>query len=143
MDSTSLERVFEPFFTTKQAGGGTGLGLSTVYGLVRQHNGHIHVSSEVGTGTTFEIYLPGLGGTVATPPISAEDPVLGGAETLLVAEDDDTVHEISKHILEEAGYTVLTASNGDEAFRVSSRHAVGSFAADIAAVSATGLGRSL
>ncbi|HBG06254.1 MAG: hypothetical protein A2075_03600 [Geobacteraceae bacterium GWC2_58_44] len=109
-----LERIFEPFFTTKSQGKGTGLGLSIVYGIVKQHNGHIKVYSEVGYGTTFRIYLP----LTHEPQINAEDtaPLFPrGTETILVAEDDDNVRRIVVDILEAYGYKTIVAVAGDDA----------------------------
>ena len=115
-----LPRIFEPFFTTKPMGKGTGLGLSTVYGIARQHEGWIEVQSEVGKGTTFQLFLP-----LADAPASATAPVNSGAaprahgtETILVVEDEETVRYCVTVILEMHGYTVITASNGQEALAV-------------------------
>jgi two-component system, cell cycle sensor histidine kinase and response regulator CckA len=123
MDEETLGKVFEPFFTTKCAGEGTGLGLSTVYGLINQHDGFVHVYSEVDKGTTFKIYLP-LAQRQA-PPVSSEikRPPPGGNETILLAEDDEMVRQLTESILERAGYTVLTANNGEEALAVFEEHA--------------------
>jgi len=110
----NLERIFEPFFTTKAQGKGTGLGLSIVYGIVRQHNGHIKVYSEVGYGTTFRIYLP----LTHEPQAHAEDTTQlfpRGTETILVAEDDDNVRKIVVDILEAYGYRTIVAVAGDDA----------------------------
>ena len=109
-----LERIFEPFFTTKAQGKGTGLGLSIVYGIVRQHNGHIKVYSEVGYGTTFRIYLP----LTHQPQPSAEQSAQlfpRGTETILVAEDDDNVRRIVVDILEAYGYKTIVAVSGEDA----------------------------
>lgn len=115
MDDETMDKIFEPFFTTKGVGKGTGLGLSIAYGIVKQHKGHLGVESEPERGATFSVYLP-LAGEKAE---SAEhvDPGLpsGGRETLLVAEDDAEVREFTRKILEEFGYRVLLASDGDEA----------------------------
>jgi two-component system cell cycle sensor histidine kinase/response regulator CckA len=114
MDRATVERVFEPFFTTKQAGKGTGLGLSTAYGVVKQHGGYIRVYSEPGRGTSFRIYLP-LAGPDAAPTEPEEAPPQGGTETVLLAEDDDSVRNGIRQILEEFGYTVIEASDGGQA----------------------------
>jgi PAS domain S-box-containing protein len=123
MDKETQAHLFEPFFTTKEVGKGTGLGLATIYGIVRQSDGHIWVYSEVGQGTTFKIHLPRLEETIQTetqPPPTTE--FQGGDETILVVEDAEMVSNLVKNILTESGYTVLTASNGAEALRVCQEH---------------------
>lgn len=104
-----LDQVFEPFFTTKPTGQGTGLGLSMVYGLVKQSNGHIKVYSEPGEGTTIRIYLPRTKEAEAVRPVTALGPVRGGTETILVVEDDDEVRATVVEMLSELGYRVLRA----------------------------------
>ncbi len=123
MDEETLGNVFEPFFTTKDVGEGTGLGLSTVYGLVKQHEGLVHVYSEVGKGTTFKIYLPLIERAAAAVGDKIEGPAPGGTETILLAEDDETLLKLTKAILEHAGYTVLAAIDGEEAQRLFEDHA--------------------
>jgi PAS domain S-box-containing protein len=121
MDAETRSRIFEPFFTTKAMGRGTGLGLSTVYGIVGQSGGAIEVESRVGQGTTFRILLPEVASPVeqsVTPPRESA----GGYETLLVAEDDETVRALLERVLVAAGYTVLTAATGDEALRLAKDH---------------------
>jgi len=118
MDPEAKEHLFEPFFTTKELGKGTGLGLATVYGIVRQHNGMIQVYSEVGSGTTFKIYLPIVERAASTVGAKVLRRPTGGTETILIAEDDPSVLKTATLILESAGYTVLTATNGREALRV-------------------------
>ena len=122
MDEETLANAFEPFFTTKAVGEGTGLGLSTVYGLVKQHDGMIHVYSEVGKGTTFKIYLPLIERSAACVGDKIEGSVPGGTETILLAEDDVTVRALSQAFLERAGYTVLTAADGEEAVLIFDAH---------------------
>ncbi len=123
MDQETLGKIFDPFFTTKGLGEGTGLGLSTVYGLVKQHSGLIHVYSEVEVGTTFKIYLPVTERRATVVGAKAEGPVVGGTETILLAEDDPAVRQLTRTILERAGYTVLAASDGEEALAVFEEHA--------------------
>src|SRR5436309_2998798 len=122
MDAATLERAFEPFFTTKPRGKGTGLGLATVYGIVRQSGGHVDVESTPGAGTTFRIYLPRVveaadqrvEGAVAAPA--------RGAETVLVVEDDAHVRLLARKVLEQAGYRVLVAAGGKEALAAAEAH---------------------
>jgi CheY-like chemotaxis protein len=107
--------VFEPFFTTKPEGAGTGLGLAVVFGIVKQHNGLINVDSTEGEGTVFSIYLPLVPAASITAPRKEGRTIVGGDETILVVEDNAQVLELARLILRGAGYTVLTASNGEEA----------------------------
>jgi len=117
MDEKTRQRIFEPFFTTKEVGKGTGLGLSMVYGIIKQHNGHISVQSEKGKGTAIKIYLP-LTEITATKEIreaggAAE--LKGGTETILLAEDEESVRTLAKTVLKEFGYEVIEAGDGQEA----------------------------
>jgi two-component system, cell cycle sensor histidine kinase and response regulator CckA len=119
MDAATLTRVFEPFFTTKPAGVGTGLGLSTVYGIVKQSNGTIWAYSEPGRGTTFKVYLPWTSVDVtATEFPRDETPVPTGTETILVVEDELPVRDLVFETLSELGYNVLTAKSGEEALAI-------------------------
>jgi PAS domain S-box-containing protein len=119
MDHETQQHIFEPFFTTKEVGKGTGLGLSTVYGIVKQSGGHISVDSEVGRGTTFNIYLPRV---VEESPAVEEIPTIKdfqkGTETVLLVEDEDMVRNLSREVLETNGYTVIEARDGVEALTV-------------------------
>ena len=119
MDSATKARIFEPFFTTKEPGHGTGLGLATVYGIVKQSGGYIWVYSEPGHGTTFKVYLPRVAGVaeLAEPAPSAAIHTRG-SETVLLVEDQEDVRRLARRVLEGRGYTVLAASNGDEALDV-------------------------
>jgi PAS domain S-box-containing protein len=122
IDEETQRRIFEPFFTTKGEGRGTGLGLSTAYGIVRQHNGMIRVSSVVGQGTTFEIYLPASTSIVEATPAVEETIPDGGTEVILLAEDYEIVRNLTVQVLEDAGYTVLAARDGEEAIRQYEEH---------------------
>jgi CheY-like chemotaxis protein len=115
MDAAIRARVFEPFFTTKAAGHGSGLGLATVYGIVKQSGGYIWVYSEVGQGTAFKIYLPEFTGTVAELPPAEVLVSPRGAETILVVEDEAAVRRMAARALSAQGYAVLEAENGAEA----------------------------
>jgi two-component system cell cycle sensor histidine kinase/response regulator CckA len=124
MDKATQARMFEPFFTTKEVGKGTGLGLATVFGIVRQSEGTIGVYSELGRGTVFKIYFPTAVGTVAprssTRP--SESRSLRGAETILVVEDDERVRLLACTILRKLGYHVLDAQSGGDAFLLCEQH---------------------
>ncbi len=118
MDRDVQARIFEPFFTTKPVGQGTGLGLSTVYGIVKQSDGFVWVYSETGLGTTFKIYLPRVG-TAHTPSLPADrtPATRGGAETILIVEDEDLVRTLASRSLRERGYRVIEAHQGTDALR--------------------------
>lgn len=119
MDAATLERIFEPFFTTKGVGKGTGLGLATVYGIVKQHRGWVEVTSQVGAGTTFKIFLPAAVSTAAvTEPVVEGDGVRGGHEQILVVEDEPALRELVTNVLRNYGYDVIEASHGKEALNV-------------------------
>jgi PAS domain S-box-containing protein len=116
MDAKTRSRIFEPFFTTKSLSEGTGLGLAISYGIIKQHDGYIKVYSEPGQGTEFNIYLP-VSESAITPDRKTTDsvPVRGGKETILVAEDDAAMRELSCRVLESFGYKVIPAQNGEDA----------------------------
>jgi two-component system, cell cycle sensor histidine kinase and response regulator CckA len=119
MDAATLDRIFEPFFTTKELGKGTGLGLATVYGIVKQHGGFVNVYSEPGQGTTFRVYLPASSGLPEPRrALRFNEKVAGGTETILVAEDHEALRELARHTLASHGYRVIFASNGLEALRL-------------------------
>ena len=119
MDAETRERVFEPFFTTKTKDRGTGLGLATVYGIVRQSEGAIEVESQPGEGTTFRIFLPRVEQDPhPTPRFDRVATELQGSETILVVEDEEAVRKLTARILESAGYRVLTAADGHQAIRI-------------------------
>ncbi len=125
MDAATRERIFEPFFTTKGTGKGTGLGLATVYGIVKQHNGFVQVESEPGHGSTFRIFLPVNENPTAgefRPPISDDTPVRGGIETILLADDHAGICEMAQSVLTAKGYRVLVAHDGEEAVEIFTAH---------------------
>jgi two-component system, cell cycle sensor histidine kinase and response regulator CckA len=114
--------IFEPFFTTKEPGEGTGLGLSTVYGIVKQSNGHITLYSEVGRGTTFRIYLPELDEAAQCAPLEAPQSLLRGTETVLLVEDEGSMRELTRECLARRGFVVLEAQDGMTALDIADRH---------------------
>ncbi len=116
------DKVFEPFFTTKEPGRGTGLGLATVYGIVRQSGGHIWLYSEPGVGTTFRIFLPRVDETPEVLPQPGISRMAGGSETILLVEDESGVRALVTEILESVGYTILACDTGEEAFLAAERH---------------------
>jgi two-component system, cell cycle sensor histidine kinase and response regulator CckA len=119
MNADTLARIFEPFFTTKEPGKGTGLGLATVDGIVKQSGGSIRVSSDPGKGTTFNIYFPRVEGEAeGIIPASTPDEALRGSETILLVEDDEMVRALAQAILERYGYTVLATRNVTDALRI-------------------------
>ena len=125
MDEATMVRIFEPFFTTKEAGKGTGLGLATVYGIVKQSGGHVAAYSEVGRGTTFKVYLPAVTGTVehGAGPAEESAPAARGTETVLLVEDNREVRGIGRRILLAQGYTVLEAGDAQAAITLAAQHA--------------------
>jgi len=124
MDAATRAQVFEPFFTTKEAGEGTGLGLATVYGIVRQHEGYVRVESAPGQGATFRAYLPRIAAEAldSAAPVE-EEAVPRGSETILLVDDEDTVRQVVQLTLEALGYVVLSAGHPDEAERLFHQHA--------------------
>jgi two-component system, cell cycle sensor histidine kinase and response regulator CckA len=123
MDRETQTRVFEPFFTTKPPGKGSGLGLSTVYGIVKQNNGYISLESEVGKGSSFKIYLPRVDELPAARDVSRPVSNIGGNETILLVEDDDALRSATRRILRGRGYTILEARHGGEALLLCERYA--------------------
>lgn len=124
MDAATQARIFEPFFTTKERGKGTGLGLATVYGIVKQSGGWIWVYSETGEGTTFKVYLPRVTAAAApAAPSPAPRASARGSETILVVEDDEMIRNLVQKVLMANGYTVLVADSGTDAERVAEAHA--------------------
>lgn len=115
MDMETQRQVFEPFFTTRATGEGTGLGLSTVYGIIKQHNGYILLYSEPGEGTTFKIYLPRVDKTHAAELLPPTPPTISGSETILFVEDEEVVRQVIKRMLTNMGYTVIPANGPEEA----------------------------
>jgi two-component system cell cycle sensor histidine kinase/response regulator CckA len=116
MDEETQKKIFDPFFTTKEVGKGTGLGMAIIYGIIKQHDGCINVYSEPDKGTTFRIYIPIIaGGKKDTKDLRQSEPLPCGTETVLLAEDDETVRELHRMILEEAGYKVIEAVDGQDA----------------------------
>ena len=120
MEPALLQRIFEPFFTTKEMGKGTGLGLATVYAVVKQHHGWIEVQSELGVGTTFRIFLPASDQAAAAPPPQPPHPgqVPGGKETILIVEDESALLELLRQVLSRYNYNILAASSSAEALQI-------------------------
>ena len=117
MDESTRERIFDPFFTTKGMGRGTGLGLATVYGIIKGHNGMIDVQSKLQQGTTFTIHLPASDKPVVTEK-AVENKTMPGVETILLVDDEPTVLEVNKTLLEALGYRLYIAGSGQEALAV-------------------------
>jgi two-component system, cell cycle sensor histidine kinase and response regulator CckA len=123
MDRETITHIFEPFFTTKELGKGTGLGLATVYGIVKQSDGYIGVNSSPGEGTSFQIFLPRVDEPVApAPTIVALTPQAQGSETILMVEDSEPLRKLAKSLLEGHGFHVLAARNGEEALELARQH---------------------
>ncbi len=125
MTAETIGRIFEPFFSTKGVGKGSGLGLSTVLGIVRSHGGHVAVSSEPGRGSRFSVYLPAKPGIELTPLVAPPAVTVGQAELILVVDDERSIREATRRLLEQHGYRVLTAANGEEALNLVLEHRAG------------------
>ena len=124
MDEATMQRIFEPFFTTKKMGRGIGLGLASVYGIIKNHGGFIDVYSEKGEGTAFYIYLPAIDAQdiYQDEEIESADKIAHGTETILLVDDEDMIVDVSRKLLEKLGYTVLTAVSGREAIEMYQKH---------------------
>ena len=122
MDKETQSRIFEPFFTTKEKGKGTGLGLSTVYGIVKQSGGYVLVQSEEGRGTKFQIYLPRVEGTAEKHAPQSTPAILGGSETVLLVEDEESVRQLVRDTLAAKGYRVVEAENGEAGLAAAAQH---------------------
>jgi CheY-like chemotaxis protein len=123
IDGETLAHIFEPFFTTKEVGKGTGLGLATVYGVVKQSEGYIWVDSELGKGASFQIFLPRVEEEKATPPAIKDDDkeAANGSETVLLVEDSEPLRVLTQSFLESHGFEVMAAQDGEEALRMEAR----------------------
>jgi len=122
MDQKTLDHLFEPFFTTKEMGKGTGLGLATVYGIVKQNNGFINVYSEPGHGTAFRIYLPRVRAAAVEKVEAVAREASGGSETILLVEDEKAILVLGRDMLERFGYQVLPAESPGQALTLAERH---------------------
>jgi two-component system cell cycle sensor histidine kinase/response regulator CckA len=140
MDSATQARIFEPFFTTKGQGRGTGLGLATVYGIVRQSGGHIYVYSEPGQGATFRVYLPVATTEPVSMPASPDTETSpNGRETILLAEDDDSIRDLLQIMLRRLGYTVLVAADAEDALGVAASQRIDVLVSDVVLPGRSGL----
>jgi CheY-like chemotaxis protein len=124
MSDDVRRRVFEPFFTTKPAGVGTGLGLAMVYGLMKQHRGFVHVYSEPGQGTAIKLWFPVADEALGTAPAEAGsvDALVGGSETILLVEDEAPIRRAARRVLEQHGYRILLAEDGEQALSLFLNH---------------------
>jgi len=125
MDKETLSHIFEPFFSTKGPGKGTGLGLAIVHGIVKQHGGHISCYSEPGLGTTFKIYFPAIGNNKDSEAPTIESPIPRGTETILLVDDEEAVRNLGARLLNQFGYTVVTADHGKKALEIYQRECEG------------------
>ncbi len=125
MDQATLERIFDPFFTTKAPGQGTGLGLSSVYGIIRSHGGHIACQSQPGQGASFELYFPADSSLAQFIPVAGQDLELGGQERILLVDDESAIRDLGRRVLAEAGYQVELAASGEEALELYRRRSGG------------------
>ncbi|MHB8203827.1 MAG: ATP-binding protein, partial [Desulfomonilaceae bacterium] len=121
MDKETLSHIFEPFYTTKEKGKGTGLGLATVYGIVKKHDGHLLCYSEPGNGTTFTIYFPSIQMEKDSDTPTDETPIPGGTETVLLVDDEEDLRDLGTTLLNRFGYKVISAGNGKEALEIYQR----------------------
>ncbi|GAH39233.1 unnamed protein product, partial [marine sediment metagenome] len=115
MDEATQQRIFDPFFTTKEMGRGTGLGLASAYGIIKNHGGVMNVYSKKGEGTTFNVYLPASEKEVTIREKKLADEILRGTETVLIVDDEDMILDVGEEMLKEMGYKVLLARSGKEA----------------------------
>jgi two-component system cell cycle sensor histidine kinase/response regulator CckA len=122
IDSETMPHIFEPFFTTKERGKGNGLGLATVYGIVKQSGGYIEAKSCPGEGSTFDVYLPVVEGEAELPKLAPPSASRSGGQTILVVEDEESLRDVAREVLESSGYRVLTASSGPEALSIMASH---------------------
>jgi two-component system cell cycle sensor histidine kinase/response regulator CckA len=123
MDESTRKRIFDPFFTTKEMGRGTGLGLASVYGIIKNHEGYIDVYSEKGKGTTIELYLPATSENIKelSAKQEAQDEIVSGTETILLVDDEEMIIEVGEEILKTMGYKVLLARSGSNAVEIVSK----------------------
>ena len=118
MDEKTMKRIFDPFFTTKEMGRGTGLGLASAYGIIKNHGGFINVYSEPGKGATFNIYLPASESKVDDQKPESSDDIKHGNETVLLVDDEEMIIDVGKQMLRRLGYKVITAGSGKEAIEL-------------------------